>query len=70
MRASDVLFQRFAIYHPRSSPLEGIRFYFFLNENEYPQRYSCDFELYEVAGFTLETGKREITALALINHVV
>ena len=36
----------------RNSALESIRLYFFLNENEYPQRYFYDFEPYQLAGFT------------------
>jgi len=36
----------------RNSALESIRFFSFLNEYEYPQRYFYDFEPYQVAGFT------------------
>ena len=68
----------------RNSALESIRFFSFLNENEYPQRYFYDFEPYQVAGFTpgdflskrlpvkatscRTTAKREITSLA--QHLV
>ena len=70
----------------RNSALESIRFFSFLNEYEYPQRYFYDFELYQVTRFTpgdfmskrlpveatscRTTANREITAMALINQTL